>query len=124
MSVVALTAVLLSAQKGTETMTKENGAYVVNTTTLCKDVIGYQSPTPLKIYIRKNTIEKIEALPNQETPKYWKAAANHMLSKWNGVKVKDAKKMKVDGRTGATLSSNAIRENVKRGLEYYEKTKK
>ena len=31
--------------------------------------------------------------------------------------------MKVDGRTGATFSSDAIKENVKRALDYYEKNK-
>jgi len=120
MTLLGLSIVLLSAGKDDKTMTKEDGAYVVNTTTLCKDVIGYEGPTPLKIYIRKNKVEKIEALPNQETPKYWNAAKKHMLDKWNGQKVKDAKVLKVDGRTGATYSCDAIRENVKKGLEYYE----
>lgn len=122
-ALVALTTVLLSAGKKDNVITKEDGATVINTTTLCKDVIGYEGPTPLKIYIRKNKVEKIEALPNQETPKYWNAAKKQMLDKWNGQKVKDAKTLKVDGRTGATFSSDAIRENVKRGLEYYEKNK-
>ena len=115
--------VLTSAGKKEKVMTKEKGAYVVNTTTLAQDVIGYEGPTPLKIYIRKNRVERIEALPNQETPKYWKAATKHLLEKWNGKKVKEAKEMKVDGRTGATFSSNALKENVKRGLEYYEQNK-
>jgi electron transport complex protein RnfG len=120
---LALSATLISADKNPKVMTKENGAYVVNTTTLCSDVQGYVGTTPLKIYIRKNKVEKIEALPNQETPKYWKAVVKQMLDKWNGKKVRDAKTLKVDGRTGATLSSNALRENVRRGLEYYEKNK-
>ena len=117
-----LCALLLSADKGSS-MTKENGAYVVNTTLQCKDVIGYEGPTPLKVYIRKNKIEKIEFLPNQETPKYWRAASNHLIEAWNGKTVKDAKKLEVDGRTGATLSSNAIKENVKLAIDYYEKNK-
>lgn len=123
MSVLALAVVLMSGKKGDNVMTKEKGAYVVNTTTLAKDVIGYEGQTPLKIYIRKDKVEKIEALPNNETPKYWNATVKHMLDKWNGKKVKEAKALKVDGRTGATYSSDAIRENVKRGLEYYEKNK-
>lgn len=120
---VALTAMLTSADKGPQAMTRENGAYVVNTTTLCKDVVGYSGPTPLKVYVRKNKVEKIEALPNQETPKYWNAAKKQLLDKWNGKKVREAKTMQVDGRTGATLSSNAIKENVRAALEYYEKNK-
>jgi electron transport complex protein RnfG len=115
--------VLTSADDKSQVMTKENGTYVVNTITLAEDVVGYAGPTPLKVYIKKNKIEKIEYLPNQETPKYWNAVKKHFQDKWNGVSVKDAKKMEVDGRTGATFSSNALKENVKRALEYYEKNK-
>ena len=41
----------------------------------------------------------------------------------HGMKVEDALKAKVDGRTGATFSSDALRENVKLALEYYKKNK-
>lgn len=120
---ICMATALTSADKGPQAMTREKGAYVVNTTTLCTDVRGYAGPTPLKVTIRKNKVEKIEALPNQETPKYWNAAKKHLLERWNGKKVKEAKTMEVDGRTGATLSSNAIKANVRRALEYYEKNK-
>ena len=120
MSVMAIA--LLSADKKTA-MVKENGAYVVNTTEIAKDVIGYEGTTPLKVYIRKNKIEKIEFLPNQETPKYWNAVKKHLQNKWDGKTVKEAKTMEVDGRTGATFSSDAVKQNVKRALEYYEKNK-
>ena len=73
----AVVVLLTSANKKDNTMVKENGAYVVNTTELGKNVKGYIDATPLKVYIRKNKIEKIEFLPNQETPKYWNAAKKH-----------------------------------------------
>ena len=76
-----------------------------------------------KIYIQKNKIVKIEALKNQETPKYFAKIKKQMLDKWNGMTVKDAQKAHVDGVTGATLSSDAVKENVKRGLDYYQKHK-
>lgn len=114
---------LMSAGKVKKAMVKENGAFVVNTTEIAKDVVGYQSTTPLKVYIRKNKIEKIEFLQNSETPKYFTAAKKHLQDAWNGKTVKEAKTMKVDGRTGATFSSDAIKENVKRALDYYEKNK-
>jgi len=104
-----------------ETMTKENGMTVINTTTLGKDVQGFLGTTPLKIYIQKNKVVKIEALKNQETPKYFVKVKKNLLDKWNGKKVKEAKNMQVDAVTGATYSSNAIIENVKLGLEYYSK---
>ncbi|MBR0390044.1 MAG: FMN-binding protein, partial [Prevotella sp.] len=113
--VVALT---LMSWKADDTMTKENGMTVINTTTLGKDVQGFLGATPLKIYIQKNKVVKIEAMKNQETPKYFLKVKKHLLDKWNGMKVKDAKKMKVDAVTGATYSSKAVIENVKLGLDY------
>lgn len=122
---LALSAVLLSAApKGDdEVMTKEDGMYVVNTTTLGKKVTGYVSSTPLKIYIKKNKVVKVEALKNQETPKYFARVKKQMLNKWDDMKVKDALGQQVDGVTGATFSSDAVRENVRLGLEYYQKHK-
>jgi len=119
----AMAVILTSADKDDKVMTKENGFYVVNTTTLGKDVIGYEGPTPLKVYIKKNKVDHVEFLDNQETPKYWKAAVKHFQDKWNGKTVEEAKTMEVDGRTGATYSSDAIKKNVKLALEYYEKNK-
>ena len=116
--VVALTLMSWTAD---DTMTKENGMTVINTTTLGKDVQGFLGATPLKIYIQKNKVVKIEAMKNQETPKYFLKVKKHLLDKWNGVKVKDAKKMKVDAITGATYSSKAVIENVQLGLDYYSK---
>lgn len=112
-----------AAQKGDEVMSKEGGTYVVNTTTLGKDVTGYVSTTPVKIYITKNKVEKIEFLKNQETPKYMARVKKALINKWDGLKVKDAAKQKVDGVTGATFSSDAIIKNVQLGLEYYQQHK-
>ena len=104
-------------------MTQEKGVYVVNTTTLAADVEGYVGATPLKIYIKKNKVLRIEALKNEETPKYFIKVKKHLLPKWDGMTVKKALKADVDGVTGATYSSDAVKENVKRGLQYYQKNK-
>ena len=123
MAVLLLGAVMLQSAKPDEVITKEDGMTVVNTTTLSKDVIGYMDATPLKIYIKKDKIEKVEALKNQETPKYFLRVKKQMLDKWNGMKVNDALKANVDGVTGATMSSDAVKENIRLGLEYYKKHK-
>ena len=52
---------LMSFMAGDDTLTKENGVYVINTTEIGKNVEGYNGPTPLKIYINNNKVEKIEA---------------------------------------------------------------
>lgn len=122
-SVLLMSLVLMSAKKNDNIMVKEKGVYIVNTTTLAKDVIGYEGPTPLKVYIKDGKIQKIEFLENNETPKYWNAVKNHMQNKWDGMTVKDAKTKEVDGRTGATFSSDAVKKNVKLAVEYYEKNK-
>ncbi len=121
---VAATAGLNAAQKDDNVMTKmADGSYVVNTTTLAKDVKGYRSTTPLKITIKKDKVTKVEALRNQETPKYFVRVKREMIKAWDGLKVSKALKAKPDGVTGATMSSDAVKENVKRGLEYYKKHK-
>ena len=102
-------------------MTKQSdGTYIVNTTTLCQNVKGYRGTTPLKIYIKNDKVEKIEALKNQETPKYFARVKEQMLNMWNGKTVKKATKLKVNGVTGATMSSDAVKKNVTKGLEYYQ----
>ena len=106
-----------------EVITKEDGMVVINTTTLGKDVIGYADSTPLKIYLKKNKVVKVEALKNMETPQYFVKVKKQLLDKWNDLKVTDAQKQKVDVVTGATLSSEAVIKNVQLGLEYYQKHK-
>ena len=106
-----------------DTMTKENGVFVINTTNLAKDVEGYNGSTPLKIYIKKDKVERIEFLKSMETPKYYAKVKKALMDKWNGLKVKDAKTQQVDIVTGATYSSEAVIKNVQVGLEYYQNNK-
>ncbi len=105
-------------------MTKQSdGTYVVNTTTLCSDVEGYRGATPLKVYIKSGKVVKVEALRNQESPKYFVRVKQGLLDKWNGKKVQKAEKMQVDAVTGATMSSEAVKQNVRAALRYYQKHK-
>ena len=113
----------MSAGQQDSAITKENGAVIVNTTTLAKDVEGYNGPVPVKIYIKKNKIEKIEVLKNQETPKYLANVKKNLLNAWDGLTVKAARAKKVDAVTGATFTSEALIENVNKGLDYYQKNK-
>lgn len=121
-SIIAAT-LILTSWAADETMTKEDGMTVINTTSIGKNVEGYNGTTPLKIFIKKNKVVKIEALKNQETPKYFIKVKKALLDKWNGLKVKEAKNLKVDAVTGATYTSDAVIENVKLGLDYYQNHK-
>ena len=102
-----------------QVITKENGITIVNTASLTRGVTGYVGSTPLKIYIKKNKVVRIEALKNQETPKHMARVKKELLVKWNGKKVKEASELQVDGVTGATYTSDAVKQNVKLGLDYY-----
>lgn len=107
-----------------EVMTKEaDGTYIINTTTLGKDIRGFRGNTPLSIYIKKGKIVEIKPLANQETPNYFNKVKQGLLNKWNGMKASKAATAQVDGVTGATFSSKAVKENVKRGIAYYQKHK-
>lgn len=108
---------------GDETMIKEDGMYVVNTTTIGKDIEGYNGPTPLKVYIKKNKVERIEFLKSMESPKYYAKVKKALLEKWNGKTVKEARTLQVDAVTGATFSSEAVVQNVQAALDYYQKNK-
>ena len=100
-----------------------DGTFVINTTTLAEDVKGYRSTTPLEIYIKSGKIVKVEPLKNQETPKYFVPMKKELLPKFEGLKVNKVATTQIDAVTGATLSSKAVIENVKRGVDYYQKNK-
>ena len=121
---LANTMIAKGKQTDDNVMTKQSdGTYVVNTTTLAKDVKGFKGNTPLKIYIKSNKIVKIEPLTNRETPQFFAKVKQGLLGKWQGMKASKASTTQVDGVTGATFPSKAVKENVKRGAKYYVKNK-
>ena len=121
---IALLATAFITADAQEVMKKEkDGTYVVNTTTLAKDVEGYNGSTPVEVYIKKNKIVKVVPLKSQEGPKYVAKVKKGMLPKYEGMSVKKGAVADVDAVTGATFTSNAIHENVKRGVDFYQKHK-
>ena len=109
---------LISASTEDQVITQENGVTIVNTTSLTKDVKGFKGATPVKIFIKKNKVVKVEALPNQETPRFFDKV-KPLLKYWEGKPVSKAIEDEPDAITGATYSSDAIMKNVQVGLEYY-----
>ena len=95
-----------------------DGSMVVNTSVPGKDISGYGGAVPLLIHIdKKGVIRKIEAQKNYETPDFFNRA-KRLFGKWEGKTVDEALSMEVDAVSGATYSSEAIKGNVRAGLQY------
>ncbi len=94
-----------------------DGAFVVNTKPLAKDVQGYGGQVPLKIHIKDGRVAAVEAEPNAESPDFFNRA-KELLNHWQGKSVDEAMREEVDAVSGATFSSKAIIANMQRGLAY------
>lgn len=123
-SAVLLGLMLISAKSDEPVITKQGGQTVINTTSIGADVKGFKGPTPVKIYLKSDKVVKVEMLATKDGPKFVEMVKNGILSKWNGKTVDQAISMNVDAVTGATFTSNGVKENVKRGLQYYKDSKK
>ncbi len=119
---IAGSTLFMSAAQDESVITKSGDTTVVNTKTIGGSVKGFKGTTPVKIYIRKNKVVKVEALPNRESPNFF-SRAKAILNSWSGKSVDKASKMEVDAVSGATFSSTALIKNVQLGLEYYKKNK-
>ena len=90
----------------------------VNTKELAADVMGFNGTTPVEISICEGVITEIKALPNQEGPRYLqRALESGLLDRFVGKTPEEARALKVDAVTGATYTSTALIENIRRGLQ-------
>ncbi len=96
-----------------------DGKVVIHTADVPGVINGYAGPVDLDIYLTDGKISEVKALPNTETPSFFKRASA-LLKSWDGKTPQQASGMKVDGVSGATYSSNAIINNVNAGLAYYD----
>ena len=90
---------------------------VVNTTDLAKDVIGYNGPTPLEIKLVDGVIVAVKALPNSETPRFFqRVQKSSIFTAPIGKTPAQVRQMHFDAVSGATFSSEAVIENLRRGV--------
>ena len=106
-----------TAQKNDTLEVTPDGAVVVNTKALAKDVQGYGGPVPLKIHIKDGKVTTVEAEPNAESPDFFNRAKT-LFNHWQNKSVDEAMAEEVDAVSGATFSSRAIIANMQRGLAY------
>lgn len=124
-SVLALAALMtvgfaFAAGQGDDNVMRKqsDGTYVVNTTTLAANVSGFKGATPVEVYIKNDKVVKVVAMKNRETPRYFEQVDSKMLPKFAGKRI--SKVGTVDGVSGATFSSRAVKLNVEAAVKYYK----
>ena len=88
-------------------------------------VKGFNGPTPLLITLdAEDRIQNVVLLDNQETPVYaQRVVEGGIYNAWDGLTVKEALEKEVDAVTGATFTSNGIKNSLKVRLEAYQRQK-
>lgn len=84
------------------------------------EIKGFNGPTPLQIALdEKGKIIEIRVLSNNETPNFLKRVVDAgFLEAWNGLTVEEALNKEVDAVSGATYSSNGIKNSLKTRLSH------
>jgi len=120
---VLLMAAFVTASAQDVMRKEKDGTYIVNTTTLAQDVEGYAGVTPVEVYIKKDKIVKVVMLKTQDGPKYVAKVNKTMIPQYENMNVKKGTVQEVDAVTGATFTSKAVQENIRRAVDYYKKHK-
>lgn len=83
------------------------------------EIKGFNGPTPLQIALdEKGKIIEVRVLNNNETPSFLKRVVDTgFLNSWNGLTAEEALNKEVDAVSGATYSSNGIKNSLKARLE-------
>ncbi len=94
------------------------GAVVISTARFGRGIQGFAGPVPLLVYIKADTVQRVAALPNEESPGYF-GQASKLLHAWDGKSVSEAATLQVDAVSGATYSSRGILGNMQAALTAY-----
>lgn len=89
--------------------------YVFNSQIYGVDNLGYYEDVPVLVITDKSeNIQYVSIINSLETPSYLADVyGSGFLQKWNGKKIKELKSVEVDAVSGATLTSEAVIENMK-----------
>lgn len=121
--IVAASAPAMAAGKKKAPRKAAAATRVIYTGDLAKKVYGYNGTTPLNITVKGGRITSIVALPNQESPQYFKKATAHVFPQFIGKTLAQAATLKADAATGATYSSKALIRNIQLGAKSAAKKK-
>ena len=86
-------------------------------------VKGYNGNTPLLIALdAENRIMNVVLLPNHETPRFAeRVVAGGLYDSWNGLTVEEALDKPVDAVSGATYTSNGVKNSLVVRLQAYQR---
>ena len=86
-------------------------------------VNGYNGPTPLLIALdADDRITDVAPMANQETPRYAQRVADGGLyGAWDGLHVDEALALEVDAISGATYTSNGVKNSLALRLKAYQR---
>ena len=86
-------------------------------------VNGYNGPTPLLIVLdTEGRIQNVVLRDNQETPRFaQKVEQSGLYKAWDGLTVEEALGKQVDAISGATYTSEAVKNSLKVRLEIYQR---
>lgn len=102
---------------GTETVSGNED--IINTTEIGKDINGYAGPIPLEIHMKNGRIDSIHVLTNSESPGFFnRLIKNGYLHSWDGMTPQEALAANIDAVSGATFSSNGVKDNVHAAMTY------
>lgn len=94
-------------------VTATDDGFVVDTSTLSLDVIGYGGPIPLTVTFADGKIASVVAQRNAETPGFFRRVENSLFPRFIGMTADEAAKCDVDAVSGATFSSEAVIRNIR-----------
>lgn len=98
---------------------------IVNTSPFSDEIYGYNSTTPLTIFLDENDrISEVEICENRETRGYLNKVINSgYLDLWNGLTPKEAATYNVDAVSGCTFTSIAVAQSLQIRMQDLSKEK-
>lgn len=115
---IALTVVVATSCADKHMAENNDGSYTVSTKQLGEEVYGYAGVVPLKVTFVNDTVLSVLLLDNQETPSYNEIINNSLLPLYVNRPISTLSE--VDAISGATYTSDAVKQNLDLAVEYYK----
>lgn len=124
-TIIAFFSFILTSCENDKAVTKlSDGTKIINSSTLI-ETKGYQSKTPVEVYVKDVTVLKVVTLPNTETPSYFRRISTYLIPLYENKSIEEAleisKNLHVDGCSGATYSARSVQKNINAALEHISK---